>query len=569
MRFDDAIQACIAAREDGDGVKMTLAELNVLDAASVMHRTFWSEYRLQKWLDVMEEPYAVPSWSSRVGQAVFPVYVTSTLSLLYRVVITTNTVGYHRVRSDLIVEKEYLLEILKTSVNPSKGFVDVTIALEPEYKEIGQKSQTTPIKGKSFGLAVRVAVESFNLGELIGGRSDDGFVFTGEVHGRQIDQIDRLQEKSDSLQEWRHQSILLSPQQVGFRAPNVKGCTTIDEVFEALQESTTSWRKRYLAIRNVDSDRVVQQSLNWLEDLQQLPMDTPEVKFDTGNKLRILLKVIPAYNHLGRAMETMPLCAALVQFFKDAPCRKAFQKLLCKGDENWHMLFANCAVSFLDDFKVDEGLELYDLELEAAFDEQRLIHYQGSKASLLIAKGEFEAAKELYEENLQLSRENLGDDAGTELVRTLCYYGNLLRIMKLYEASEKAFLEAKDKAGIPMYDGNDSLPWIEWQYAKLLHDMNREEELPARLDGLRDFAAAAIQRAYPKSQSDIDVGLAYLAKNQNTMSKLYQSAKFRAEAQLQKYTTGAVDAETLDALRELHPDWATLTYPELLQRIPY
>jgi tetratricopeptide (TPR) repeat protein len=268
-------------------------------------------------------------------------------------------------------------------------------------------------------------------------------------------------------------------------------------------------------------------------------------------------------------METIPLCTALVQFFKNAPCRQEFQKLLRKGDDNWHMLFANCAVSFLDDFRIEEGLALYDFELETGFDEQPLIHYQGSKASLLMAKGEFEAAKELYEENIQLSRDNLGDDAGTELVRTLCYYGNLLRVMELYEASEDVFLEAIDKSGNPMYDGSNSLPWVKWQYAKLLHDMKREEELPTKVKELKDFAEAGIQRAYPRSQSDIDVGLEYLARNQNTMSKLYQSAKFRAEAQLQKYTTGIVETETLEALRELHPDWATLTYPELLQRIPY
>lgn len=570
MLYDKRVAAVEAANQAGAIEAILLSQMELEEEASRMHPTFWSAYRVEQYETLLGHAPKVAPISAKVGQAVFPSCVASDLSLLYRVVLTPNTAGRHRIFAPLITEQDYVLELLNQSVSTSKGHVDLSIVLEPEFAEIGQRWKTVPIDGRSMGLAVQVAIESYNLDELIGGPGDDRYVFTGEMNGRALKKIAQLVPKAESLQKWRYQAWLISPQQEGAAMPNVIGCVTIDEVFRELQGTASSWKQRYHQVRNgkLDNDRMVQVSSPWFDELQELSTETSAAKFNTRLKLRILLNVIPAYNHLGRATEALPLVDALVRFLGNETPEQV-HKLLRGEDENWHILFANCAVSFLDDFEIERGLQLYDLPLREAFDEQPLIHYQGSKASLLMANGCFEEAKALYEENIKLSLENEGDPAGTELVRTLCYYGNLLRVMARYTEAESVFQEAMEKSGDSMYDGSNSLPWVQWQYAKLLYDVGRADEVATFTPPLPDFAVAGLQRAYPKTTEELEGGLKYIVERQNPMSKLYQSAKLRGEAQVQVHQTGQVSPDTLVKLQSLHPDWNELTYPELLQRIPY
>ena len=572
MQYNQYVAAVESAKAANNIGAILLSKTKLKQQAERMHPTFWSAYRIEEYERLLEKKPSVSKLSAKVGQAVFPSCVSAELSLLYRVVLTPNTVGYHRILAPSVKEKDYLLDILNRSVSAYRGYVDLSVVLEPEYAEVAQPWSDVPIDGRSMGLAVRVAVESYNLDELIGGPDDERYVFTGEVRENSLVEIAHLEAKAKSLQQWRHQAILISPQQQNSSMPNVTGCPNMNAVYTEMQGAAQSWQKLYHQVRNRtrDHSRVVQIILPWFDGLQDLSLNTVDEKFMTRFKLRIMLKVIPAYNHLGRATEALPLVNALTKFLNAQKPREV-HKLLQEGNENWHMLFANCAVSFLDDFEIEQGLQLYELPIRDAFDEQPLIHYQGAKASLLMAKGCFEEAKALYEENIELSRENEGDPAGTELVRTLCYYGNLLRVMGLYTEAEAVFKEGIEKTGNPMYDGHNTLDWIQWQYAKLLHDVGRADEIAAFEKPLSAFAFgfAAINCAYPKTEAALEKGLQYFAKNQNPMSKLYQSAKLRGEAQLQVHQTGTVEPATLAKLQALHPDWSALTYPELLQRIPY
>lgn len=570
MLYDKKVVAVEEAKQTGAIEKILVSKMELEQEGARMHSTFWSTYRIAEYERLLGHPPVVSPIVAKVGQAVFPCCVSPELSLLYRVVLTKNNVGQHRILTPLLTEYDYVLKLLHQFVSLDRGHVDLSIVLEPEYVEIGQRWKNVPIDGFSMGLAVRVAIESYNLDALIGGVDDDRYVFTGEIDRGSLKEIAQLVPKAKSLQKWRHQAILLSPQQQGSSQPNVIGCATLTEVFREMQGAASDWKERYHRVQNgkLDHDRMIQVSLSWFEDLQVLSLDTSSERFATRFKLRIMLNVIPAYNHLGRGTEALPLVNALIRFLgTEEP--KNVQSLLKGDNENWHLLFANCAVSFLDDFEIEQGLQLYDLPLREAFDEQPLIHYQGSKASLLMANGCFQEAKALYEENITLSIENEGDPAGTELVRTLCYYGNLLRIMNRYDEAESTFKEAIEKSGDPMYDGSNSLPWVQWQYAKLLYDNGRSDEVASFNPPLPDFVVAGLQRAYPKTMEELEKGLHHIVERQNPMSKLYQSAKLRGEAQLQMYKKGSVDHDTLTKLQSLHPDWKELTYPELLQRIPY
>ena len=66
----------------------------------------------------------------------------------------------------------------------------------------------------------------------------------------------------------------------------------------------------------------------------------------------------------------------------------------------WMHLMAHCGVSFLDTFDTENGLMLFEMSPNVLQNDVYKIHYQGTKASLLMVHGSFDEAKALYELNI-------------------------------------------------------------------------------------------------------------------------------------------------------------------------
>jgi tetratricopeptide (TPR) repeat protein len=288
--------------------------------------------------------------------------------------------------------------------------------------------------------------------------------------------------------------------------------------------------------------------------------------YNTEFKLRVLLKVIEAYNHQGRAAEAIHLVNRLTDFLHDPQSQQVMQRLLT-NQEDWQKLLAVLAVSFLDDLQLEGGLKLFDVPLESSFNPQYRIHYQGSKASLLIAMGRLEEARRLYEANIELCSTNV--EAYGELTRTYCYYGNVLRLLKDFDAAEAAFEKGLEYAQKEACNNANSEPWIHWQYAKLKRDQGcPDAEVKAELEQADLWMQQNMLLSYPKSQVDIEAGKDALMFT-HPECRLYQSAILRAKAQLHLHNGEEIPEDLLTDLRGLHPTWADLDYAEIWTRIPY
>ena len=127
MLYDEYVVAVEAANQSGAIEKILLSQLQMEEEASRMHPTFWSAYRVEQYETLLGHTPNVLPITARVGQAVFPSCVTSELCLLYRVVLTQNTVGRNRILSPLITEQDYVLDLLNQSVSGNKAHVDLSI----------------------------------------------------------------------------------------------------------------------------------------------------------------------------------------------------------------------------------------------------------------------------------------------------------------------------------------------------------------------------------------------------------------------------------------------------------
>ena len=571
MRYMELLAQYIDAKSKNDGRAMTCAELKLESCVSKLHSTFWSQSRIEKWERAFGVKPNVPRLDDRECSAVFPVVENDdSANALYRISLTANGTDSHSFKyifADGVEER--LLAILKY-VRLEVG-VDINVTLEPEFEEIKHLLSEEPIGGRSMELALYIAASTFKMGRPFRPASDERYVFTGRVEYGGIRSIEGLAEKAECVARWRPESILVSPiQERSKDLRNVKGCSTVSMLKEVLRGPSNSWKRTFEKFANEhEHQEIVTMSLPIQDELQRLPIETDSELSKTRYKLRILLGVVSAYNHLGRASEALHLVRCLKEFLKEPVAQSVMCRFLNDG-EDWQFLMAVSAVSFLDDFQLEEGLELFEVPLESAFSDRYRIHYQGSKASLLMAMGDLSNALALYENNLHISDTTTLEAKG-EMVRTYCYYGNVLRLMQRYEDAEKAFkhgLELSEEDP-DLYDISDSGHWIRWQYAKLMHDQKRKtSEIEELIESIPDWMKWGLQLSYPKTQVDIEEGKKALSKA-HPECRLYQSAILRAKAQLHLHNGEEIPDDLLADLRGLHHTWADLEYAELWKRIPY
>jgi len=560
------IELCAQIEEAPTTAERRLARRRLKKFATSVHPSFWDENHKSRWTALMKEEVPSARKLEINCKALFPVYVdldgdSTPDAVLMRIFVREENIREHIIESDCTPEAEaYIKQVLSVLIpqNRSEKFI-VSWSLEPEFNI----ALTEPLSGKSMGLALAVAVDSSLNGRI----PKDDYIFTGEIDkGKNLKPIGSLSEKIQCVQQWRPNSLLIAPQQEGAsEQTHCEGLANIKDVLAYIYTSPRNLDETLQLLQNVkDNYCTIHQGRHILKHLETLEGD----EYEASVKLKMLLLMVPAYNHLGLAHEAIKSVEAVLEFMQTH--NEKMGRYL--NNLTWMHLIAHCGVSFLDILEIDRGLSLFELSPNILQEDTYKIHYQGSKASLLMAKGDLDEAKVLFEDNLRLCDSSI--DCNKETVRTLTYYGNVLRLREEYEQAEAIF-----QRGLRLYNehaarwddkDNSSLPYIQWQYAKLLMDTGRGEEISDSIGSLRQDLQQQFDLAYPSEWGQREQNILLALKDKYAAhSKLYQLYALRCEAQYYALKHQTIPEDVLTKLRDLHPSWKHLSYREIWKRIPY
>ena len=201
-----------------------------------------------------------------------------------------------------------------------------------------------PLSGKSMGVALAIAVQSWFETTI----PDDRFIFTGEVdEDRHIHRVNAVPKKLHCVESWRPLATLFCPKEDTQGLKDRKAChrlSTFADVCAEVYPIKQSLEDRLAVfMRTKDSIQLLRIGMPMLDELSVL-----DANYDGILKLQILLKLIPAYNHTGRAMEVME-CGSIVDFIRQSTQLSSYMDYVdgCTDCPLWYQ--------FLDEFQIDKG----------------------------------------------------------------------------------------------------------------------------------------------------------------------------------------------------------------------